>query len=86
MGGMSRSLYLFMRVTKQTVIITEAGRSHNIKTENISFEKVEKFTCLGTILTYQNYFHQNTKNKLKSGNAYCHSMQNRLSYIFYSKI
>jgi hypothetical protein len=31
-----------------------AGRYHNIKTDNISFEKVEKFRYLGTTLTHQN--------------------------------
>jgi len=31
-----------------------AGRSHNTKTENISFERVEKFKYLGTTLTHHN--------------------------------
>ena len=31
-----------------------AGRSHNIKTDNISFERVEEFIYLGTNLTDQN--------------------------------
>ena len=30
-----------------------AGRSHNIKVENSSFERVEEFRYLGTPLTYQ---------------------------------
>jgi len=28
-----------------------AGRSHNIKTDSSSFERAEKFKCLGTTLT-----------------------------------
>ena len=64
-SGRSRSLYLYMRMTKQTVIVTEAGRSHNINTENISFEMVEQFTCLGAILTYQNSIFPNTRSRLK---------------------
>ena len=31
-----------------------AGRSHAMKTDNISFEKVEEFKYLGTTLTNQN--------------------------------
>jgi len=31
-----------------------AGRSHNIKTSNISFERVEEFKSLGTTLKNQN--------------------------------
>jgi len=32
-----------------------AERSHNIKTDNRSFERVEKFKCLGIMLTNQNF-------------------------------
>ena len=31
-----------------------AGRSHNIKTDNSSFERVDEFKYLGTALTDQN--------------------------------
>jgi len=31
-----------------------AGQSHSMKTDNISFERVEEFKYLGTILTNQN--------------------------------
>ena len=31
-----------------------AGRSHNMKIDNTSFETVEEFKYLGTTLTYQN--------------------------------
>ena len=32
-----------------------AGRSHSVKTDNSSSEKVEQFKYLGTTLTNQNY-------------------------------
>ena len=32
-----------------------AGGSHNIKSDNSSFERVEQFKYLGTILTHQKY-------------------------------
>jgi hypothetical protein len=46
------------------------GRSHNIKTDNSSFERVEEF---------KNYIQEEFKNRLKSGNACYHSAQNLLS-------
>jgi len=57
---------------------TTAGRSHNIKIDN-SFERVEQFKYLGTTLTYQNSIQEEIKNRFKSGNACCHSVQNILS-------
>jgi len=32
----------------------DAGRSHNIKIDNCSFERAEEFKYLGKNLTYQN--------------------------------
>jgi len=42
--------------TKYIIMSPEqnAGRSHNVKTESILFQRVEDFKYLGTILTYQN--------------------------------
>ena len=56
-----------------------AGRSHNIKIDNISFESVEEFKYMGTTLTNQSYIQEEIKSTLKSRNACCHSVQNRLS-------
>ena len=56
-----------------------AGRSHNIKTDNRSFERAEEFKYLGTTLTNQNSIQEEIKNKLKSGNACYYSVQNLLS-------
>ena len=56
-----------------------AGRSHSMKSDNSSFEKVEEFKYLGTILTNQNSIQEEIKSGLKSGNACYHSVQNLLS-------
>jgi len=62
-----------------------AGRSQNMKTDNSSFEKVEQFKYLGTILTDQNPIQEEIKNRLKSGNACSYSVQNLLSSSLLSK-
>jgi len=56
-----------------------AGQTHNIRIDNISFEKVEEFRYSGTTLTNQNSIQEETKSRLKSGNACYHSVQNLLS-------
>jgi hypothetical protein len=62
-----------------------AGRSHNIKTDNSSYERVEEFKHLGTTLTNQNVIQEEIKSSLKSGNACYHSAQNLLSSSLLSK-
>jgi len=59
-----------------------AGQSHNIKTDNISFERMEQFKYLGTTVTDQNCIQREIKSRLKSGNACCNSAQN----LFYLNI
>ena len=56
-----------------------ARRSHNIRFDKISFERVDQFEYLGTTLTNQNTIQEEIKSRLKSGNAWCHSVQNILS-------
>ena len=46
-----------------------AGRSHNIKIDNSSFERVEHFRYLGTNLTNENSIQAGNKCRLKSQNA-----------------
>jgi len=46
-----------------------AGRSHNIKIDNSSLEKVEKFKYLGITSTNQNSIQEEIKSRLKSWNA-----------------
>jgi len=55
------------------------GKSHNIKIDNSSLERVKQFKYLGTTLTNQNSIQEEIKSRFKSGNAYCHSVQNLLS-------
>jgi hypothetical protein len=52
-----------------------ARRSHSMKIDNISFERVEEFKYLGTILTNQNSIPEEIKSRLKSGNACYRSVQ-----------
>jgi hypothetical protein len=47
--------------------------------------KDRKFKYLETVLTNQNYIHEEIKNRLKSGNACYHSVQNLLSSSLLSK-
>jgi len=62
-----------------------AGRSHSMKTDNCSFERVEEFKYLGTILTTQNSIQEEIKSRLKPGNVCYHSVQNLLSSSLLSK-
>jgi UDP-galactopyranose mutase len=56
-----------------------ARQSHNIKSDNSYFERVEEFKFLKTTLTNQNSIQEEIKSRLESGNACYHSVQNRLS-------
>jgi UDP-galactopyranose mutase len=56
-----------------------AGRNHNIRIHNSSFERVEEFKYLETALTNQNSVQEEVKGRLKSGNAYYYSVQNLFS-------
>jgi len=47
-----------------------AGQSHNIKTDNSSFERLEQLKYLGTTLTNQNSIQEEIKSRLTSGKAY----------------
>jgi hypothetical protein len=52
------------------------GQSHSIKNDNRSYERVEEFKYLGSILTNQNSIQEEIKSRLKSRNACYHSVQN----------
>jgi hypothetical protein len=62
-----------------------AGRSHNIEIDNVSFESVEEFKYLGTNLTNHNSIQEEIKSRVKSRNACYHSVQNTLSSILLYK-
>ena len=74
--------------TKYMVMSREqtAGLSHTMKVDNSSIERVEEFKYLGTTLTNQNSVQEEIKSRLKSGNAYYHSVQNLSSSSLLPKI
>ena len=59
-----------------------AGRSHNVKTGNNSFERVEQSRYLGTNIVDRNSIQEEIKSKFKSGNACYHSVQNLFVFQF----
>jgi hypothetical protein len=62
-----------------------AGRRHNIKSDDSSFERTEAFKYLGKTLKNKNSILEEIKNRLKSGDACYHSVQNLLSSSLLSK-
>ena len=62
-----------------------AGRNHNMRIDNRSFERVEDFKYLGRTLTNQNFIQKEIKSRLKSGNVRYHSVQNILPSSLLSK-
>ena len=56
-----------------------AGRIKSVRIGNSTFERVEGFKYLGTILTNKNSIAEEIKSRLRSGNACYHSVQNLLS-------
>ena len=63
-----------------------AGRIHSVRIDNSTSEMLEEFKYLGTTLTNQNSIPEEIKNRLRSGNACYHSVQNLLSCRLLSKI
>ena len=56
-----------------------AGRSHSMKIDYSSIERVEDFKYLGTTLTNKNSIQEDINSRLKLGNACYYSVQNLLS-------
>jgi len=57
----------------------QQARQHRHRKKDIkSFERVEQFKHLGTTLTNLNFIHEDSKSRLKSGNACYHSEPNLL--------
>jgi hypothetical protein len=64
---------------------SECRTYSNIRSGNISLERVEQFKYLGTTLTDQNSIHGEIKSRLKSGNACYHSVQKHFFSTLLSK-
>jgi len=56
-----------------------AGRSHSMKTDNSTIERVEEFKYLGTTLTNKYSIQEEIKSRLKLRNACYYSVQKLLS-------
>ena len=63
----------------------DAGRSHSIKSDDSSFERMEEFKYLGKALRNKNSIQEEIKSRLKSGNACYYAVQNLLSSSLLSK-
>jgi hypothetical protein len=65
----------------------KAGKDHDIKITNRSFESVAQFIYLGMMVTNQNLIQEEIKRTLNFGNACYHSVQNLLpSHPLYRKV
>jgi hypothetical protein len=53
-----------------------AGRSQNMKPDKSTFVIVKRKKYLGKPIRIQNSLLEDIKSRLKSGNAFCHSVQN----------
>jgi len=62
-----------------------AGRNHNKRTDNGSFERVKQFEYSESTITNQNSIQEEIKSRLKSGTVSYHSVQNLLSSSLLSK-
>jgi hypothetical protein len=62
-----------------------ASRSHHIKNDSISFERVEQFTYLGKNIMNKSSIQEDIKSSLNSGNVCYHSVQNLLPSSLLSK-
>ena len=64
---------------------SNAERSHRIKKDNISFQRVEQFIYLGTTLYNQNSIQGEIKNRMKSEITRYHSVQNLVFHFDFQK-
>jgi len=63
-----------------------AGRSHDIKIDDSSFERVEHFRYLGTNTANQNSIQEENKCRLKSLNTCHHSVRNTIYKTAHLKV
>ena len=63
-----------------------AGQNYSVRIDNSTFERVEEFKYLGTILRIQNSIREEIKSRLRSGNACYRSVKKLLSSRLLSRI
>ena len=61
--------------------VQNAGRNHNRKISNTSFEREEQLQNLGETLTDRNSIRKEIESILNAGNTCCHSVQRLVSSI-----
>jgi hypothetical protein len=61
------------------------GRSHSMRTDNSSFERMEQFKYLETTLTNQTSIQEEIKSRLKSGSVCYNSAQKCCLSVCYPK-
>ena len=61
------------------------GQHFYLKSENKPSARVQQFQYLGTTLTNQNFIQEDIRNRLTPGNAFCDSVQKRLSSSLINK-
>jgi len=71
--------------TKYMFLCRDQNAGRNMQTGNNAFERIEHFIYLVTTLKNQNSIQEETKSRLKAGNACYHSVQNLLCSILLSK-
>jgi len=85
----SREIGLEVKADKAKYMVMSrdqnAGRSHNKKTDNSSFERVEDLRYLGTTITNQNYIREEIKSRSNLRNACYHSVHDLLFSRLLSK-
>jgi hypothetical protein len=78
--GASKETALEVKADKTKYMVMyrdqNARRSHSMKIDNSSFERVEDLKYLGPTFTNQNSIQEEIKSRLKSENASFHSVQN----------
>jgi hypothetical protein len=86
----SKEIGLEVNADKTTYMVMSrdehATRSHSMKTDNTSCERVEEFKYLRTTLMNQNSIQEEIKGRLKLGRACYHSVQNLCLIVWYPKI
>jgi hypothetical protein len=68
-----------LKVSWSRLANQNSGQTHNELIDSKTFENVAKFIYLAVTLIIRYFIHEEIKDKLNSGNASYHSVQNLLS-------